>query len=227
MSSLRRGVPECAGADFAELLKLARLQCAGARGGHPGLGGHHLPPEPIPHVQPVPQKQRLHLQPARRGLHRLWRHLLLSGPHLHCCRQHQVHFQQPASPPLQMRISVLLWAGPAALQLLYIPGPLTAGKDEAALLCCSRGRLIWSGCCCRGAYRLIIILYAVVCGLWIPLNFWMMPWHALQVGQVCPHRPSLFSSCAVHLQGCSLWVQVGSMRRAEGCRCQEVGSHSE
>lgn len=38
-----------------------------------------------------------------------------------------------------------------------------------------------------------MILYAVVCGLWIPLNFWMMPWHALQVGQVCPHRPGLLS----------------------------------
>lgn len=29
-------------------------------------------------------------------------------------------------------------------------------------------------------------LYAAACGLWIPLNFWMMPWHALQVGQVTP-----------------------------------------
>ena len=29
-----------------------------------------------------------------------------------------------------------------------------------------------------------MILYAVVCGLWMVLNFWMMPWHALQVGQV-------------------------------------------
>ena len=29
-----------------------------------------------------------------------------------------------------------------------------------------------------------MILYAVVCALWMVLNFWMMPWHALQVGQV-------------------------------------------
>ena len=29
-----------------------------------------------------------------------------------------------------------------------------------------------------------MILYALVCGLWMALNFWMMPWHALQVGQV-------------------------------------------
>lgn len=39
-------------------------------------------------------------------------------------------------------------------------------------------------CCCRGAYRLIMILYAAVCSLWMVVNFWMMPWHALQVGQV-------------------------------------------
>ena len=32
-----------------------------------------------------------------------------------------------------------------------------------------------------------MILYAVVCALWMVLNFWMMPWHALQVGQVSPH----------------------------------------
>lgn len=36
----------------------------------------------------------------------------------------------------------------------------------------------------RGAYRLIMILYALFCGLWIPVNFLMMPWHAVQVGQV-------------------------------------------
>ncbi|KAK9901983.1 hypothetical protein WJX75_000204 [Coccomyxa subellipsoidea] len=36
----------------------------------------------------------------------------------------------------------------------------------------------------RGAYRLIMILYSLVVGLWLGLNFWMMPWHALQVGQV-------------------------------------------
>lgn len=40
--------------------------------------------------------------------------------------------------------------------------------------------------CCRGGYRLIMILYALVCALWLGLNFWMMPWHALQVGQVRP-----------------------------------------
>ena len=32
-----------------------------------------------------------------------------------------------------------------------------------------------------------MILYAAVCGLWMVLNFWMMPWHALQVGQVSIH----------------------------------------
>jgi hypothetical protein len=28
-----------------------------------------------------------------------------------------------------------------------------------------------------------MILYSLVVGLWLGLNFWMMPWHALQVGQ--------------------------------------------
>ena len=51
---------------------------------------------------------------------------------------------------------------------------------------------------CRGTYRLIMILYALVCGLWMALNFWMMPWHALQVGQVSP-APLGQSSCSSHL----------------------------
>ena len=34
-----------------------------------------------------------------------------------------------------------------------------------------------------------MILYAAVCGLWLPLNFWMMPWHAMQVGQVRAQLP--------------------------------------
>ena len=29
-----------------------------------------------------------------------------------------------------------------------------------------------------------MLLYAVFIGLWVPLNFWMMPWHTLRVGQV-------------------------------------------
>lgn len=29
-----------------------------------------------------------------------------------------------------------------------------------------------------------MILYAAVCGLWIPINMWMMPWHSLKIGQV-------------------------------------------
>lgn len=36
----------------------------------------------------------------------------------------------------------------------------------------------------RVAYRNILIVYAAICGLWIPINFWMMPWHALQIGQI-------------------------------------------
>ncbi|BDA48190.1 probable solute carrier family 43 member 3 at N-terminal half [Coccomyxa sp. Obi] len=36
----------------------------------------------------------------------------------------------------------------------------------------------------RGAYRLIMIMYSLVVGIWLGLSFWMMPWHALQVGQV-------------------------------------------
>ena len=39
---------------------------------------------------------------------------------------------------------------------------------------------------CRVAYRLIMLLYAAFIGLWVPLNFWMMPWHTLRVGQVLP-----------------------------------------
>ena len=39
---------------------------------------------------------------------------------------------------------------------------------------------------CRVAYRLIMLLYAVFIGLWLPLNFWMMPWHTLRVGQARP-----------------------------------------
>ena len=38
----------------------------------------------------------------------------------------------------------------------------------------------------RVAYRLIMLLYAVFIGLWLPLNFWMMPWHTLRVGQARP-----------------------------------------
>ena len=42
-----------------------------------------------------------------------------------------------------------------------------------------------AGCpVCRVAYRLIMLLYAAFIGLWVPLNFWMMPWHTLRVGQV-------------------------------------------
>lgn len=43
----------------------------------------------------------------------------------------------------------------------------------------------------RNDYQLIMGLYAAVLGLWIPLNFWMMPWHALRIGQV---RPCLFAA---------------------------------
>ena len=46
--------------------------------------------------------------------------------------------------------------------------------------------LMWGSvsCACRTDYRLIMGLYALVLGVWIPLNFWMMPWHALRIGQV-------------------------------------------
>ena len=33
------------------------------------------------------------------------------------------------------------------------------------------------------AFRTILAAYAGVCALWIPLAFWMQPWHALRVGQ--------------------------------------------
>ena len=36
----------------------------------------------------------------------------------------------------------------------------------------------------RAAFRNILIIYSAVCALWIPANFWMMPWHALQIGEV-------------------------------------------
>ncbi len=41
----------------------------------------------------------------------------------------------------------------------------------------------------RAAYRLIMLLYAAFIGLWLPLNFWMMPWHTLRVGQARPRAP--------------------------------------
>jgi hypothetical protein len=41
-----------------------------------------------------------------------------------------------------------------------------------------------------------MILYAVVLALWIPLNFWMMPWHALHVGQVRMAPAALCLFCA-------------------------------
>lgn len=40
---------------------------------------------------------------------------------------------------------------------------------------------------CRADFRLMMILYAVVCFMWIPLNLWMMPWHSLHIGQVSNH----------------------------------------
>ena len=33
------------------------------------------------------------------------------------------------------------------------------------------------------AFRTILAAYAGVCALWIPIAFWMQPWHALRVGQ--------------------------------------------
>ncbi|KAK9804317.1 hypothetical protein WJX72_006375 [[Myrmecia] bisecta] len=36
----------------------------------------------------------------------------------------------------------------------------------------------------RNAYRGTLLVYAGFCAIWIPLNFWMMPWHALQIGQM-------------------------------------------
>lgn len=37
-----------------------------------------------------------------------------------------------------------------------------------------------------------MIMYSLVVGIWLGLNFWMMPWHALQVGQA---RPSTSAAC--------------------------------
>ena len=41
-----------------------------------------------------------------------------------------------------------------------------------------------------------MLLYAVFIGLWVPLNFWMMPWHTLRVGQV-PPQLARASGCPV------------------------------
>lgn len=76
-----RDAAEYVGAHPAGLLQHARLQRAARRGSDPGPGGHHLPPVPAPHQQPVPAQPRLHLQPSCRRLHRLWRHLLPARPH--------------------------------------------------------------------------------------------------------------------------------------------------
>ena len=37
---------------------------------------------------------------------------------------------------------------------------------------------------CRQAYRTIMLSYAGVCSLWIPLLAWMMPSHSFRVGMV-------------------------------------------
>lgn len=34
------------------------------------------------------------------------------------------------------------------------------------------------------AFRSVVIVYAFVCFLWVPLNLWMMPWSALKIGEV-------------------------------------------
>ena len=60
----------------------------------------------------------------------------------------------------------------------------------------------------RVAFRNILIVYAAICGLWIPINFWMMPWHALQIGQVSywsgpsstmPDQSFCVSTCSMQL----------------------------
>lgn len=39
--------------------------------------------------------------------------------------------------------------------------------------------------CRRRSFQTIMFTYAGICGLWIPLNFWMMPWRPIAIGQVC------------------------------------------
>ena len=38
----------------------------------------------------------------------------------------------------------------------------------------------------RRAHQLCLLVYMAFIGLWLLVNFWMMPWRALQVGQVRP-----------------------------------------
>ena len=77
---------------------------------------------------------------------------------------------------------------------------------------------------CRKAFRNILIVYASVCSLWIPLNFWVMPWHALHIGQVQPRACCADSelclivscSCLLQLQAPPAAVSIqnpGSIRR--------------
>lgn len=53
--------------------------------------------------------------------------------------------------------------------------------------------------CCRLAYRNILIVYAAICALWIPINFWMMPWHAIQIGQVSAQHAVRIAPCIPRL----------------------------
>ena len=64
--------------------------------------------------------------------------------------------------------------------------------DEASWMLAFHQAHSDAGCtACRVAYRLIMLLYAVFIGLWVPLNLWMMPWHTLRVGQVPPENAQM------------------------------------
>lgn len=65
----------------------------------------------------------------------------------------------------------------------------------------------------RGAYRLIMILYALLLAVWIALNFWMMPWHALQVGQASQHLHRYTSFCV--LRPCIAFLGPCSSQQCE------------
>ena len=52
---------------------------------------------------------------------------------------------------------------------------------------------------CRGAFRSVVIVYAFVCFLFIPLNLWMMPWSALKIGEVgCSFPEQIPQVCSCH-----------------------------
>ena len=123
-----------------------------------GSRGNVFSPFSATYHQPLPAQSRPCILHFPGWLHWLLHYFLLSLAHL----QTHIGTQQRVGPPPSTKLFFP--------HLHNMSGFLWIPQLE-----CGDG--------CRHAFRLMMILYAMFCILWIPLNLWMMPWHSLHIGQ--------------------------------------------